>query len=65
MKNLERITFDPKIMGGGRVPILNELAGLLSGRGNPDALKKCYRAHLEKKYRQEGAGDAPQKKTAA
>lgn len=32
-------------------PVLNELAGLLVGRGNPDALKKSYRAHLEEKYR--------------
>ena len=32
-------------------PVLNELAGLLAGRGTPDALKKSYRAHLEEKYR--------------
>jgi hypothetical protein len=32
-------------------PILSELAGLLAGQGNPDALKNSYRAHLEEKYR--------------
>ena len=32
-------------------PVLSEIAGLLAGRGNPDALKKSYRAHLEEKYR--------------
>lgn len=34
-----------------KTPHLNELAGLLSGRGNTDALKRSYRAHLEGKYR--------------
>jgi len=32
-------------------PVLSELSGLLVGRGNPDALRKSYRAHLEEKYR--------------
>ena len=32
-------------------PVLSEFAGLLAGRGNPDALKNSYRAHLEEKYR--------------
>jgi hypothetical protein len=32
-------------------PVLGELAGLLAGQGNPSALKKSYRAHLEEKYR--------------
>lgn len=32
-------------------PVLSESAGLLAGRGNSDALKKRYRAHLEEKYR--------------
>ena len=34
-----------------QTPVLRELAGLLAGRGNPAALKKSYRTHLEEKYR--------------
>ena len=40
-----------KNAASAETPVLNELAGILAGRGNADTLKRSYRAHLEDKYR--------------